>query len=141
LESVQNAWMCSPRLLDVDRAWSLEELSAQKLLTQGNASGAGLLYQRWFATQGVNFSRTINVSNLLAQVGLAISGLGIAYLPRDCLAHLLERGDLCELSCEPSLPDAPYITLYRADRWIGVSAQIAEMAVELCNFKKLLIAR
>lgn len=141
LQSVRNAWMCSPRLLDAQRVWSLGELADQKLLTQGGSSGAGLHYQRWFASQGVNFARTINVSNLLAQVGLAISGLGIAYLPRDCLAHLLERKDLCEIHCEPRLPDAPYITLHRPDRWIGVSAEIAGMALELCDFSTLLIAR
>ncbi|MGY2225061.1 LysR family transcriptional regulator [Pseudomonas gingeri] len=141
LQSVRNVWMCSPRLLDSNRVWSLAELADQKLLTQGTSSGAGLHYQRWFATQGVDFARTINVNNLLAQVGLTTSGLGIAYLPRDCLAHLLDRGDLCELQCEPALPDAPYITLHRADRWVGVSAEIAEMAQQLCDFSKLLIAR
>lgn len=140
LHGVRNALMCSPRLLNTDRVWSLAQLSTQRLLTQGAVSGSGLHYQRWFASQGVSFERTINVSNLMAQIGLTISGLGIAYLPRDCLAHLLENGDLCELRCEPSLPDAPYITLYRGDRGIGVCADIARMTAELQNFSKLLMA-
>jgi DNA-binding transcriptional LysR family regulator len=141
LPSVRNTWMCSPRLLDNQQVWSLQALCGQVLLTQGGSSGAGLHYQRWFASQGVTFERTINVNNLLAQVGLAISGLGIAYLPKDCLAHLLEQGSLCELSSEPALPDSPYISQYRGDRWAGVSADIARMAQELCDFTRLLIAR
>lgn len=141
LQRVCNAWMCSPRLLNNQQPWPLEALAGQVLLTQGGSSGAGLHYQRWFASQGVTFERTINVSNLLAQVGLAISGLGIAYLPRDCLAHLLEQGSLCELDSEPPLPDTSYITLHRGDRWAGVSGDIALMAQELCDFTRLLIAR
>jgi DNA-binding transcriptional LysR family regulator len=141
LQGVRNVWMCSPRLLDTERSWTLEELSDQKLLTQGISSGAGLLYQRWFANQGVNFARSVTVNNLLAQVGLAMSGLGVAYLPRDCIEHLLDRGDLREISCEPALPDTNYMALYRADRWVGVSSDIAAMAKRLCNFSRLLIAR
>lgn len=141
LQGVRNVWMCSPRLLDTERLWTLDELSDQKLLTQGISSGAGLLYQRWFANQGVNFARSVTVNNLLAQVGLAMSGLGVAYLPRDCIEHLLERGDLREIPCEPALPDTNYMALYRADRWVGVSSDIAAMAKRLCNFSRLLIAR
>ncbi|WP_339436810.1 MULTISPECIES: LysR family transcriptional regulator [unclassified Pseudomonas] len=141
LQGVRNVWMCSPRLLDTGRLWTLDELADQKLLTQGISSGAGLLYQRWFANQGVNFAKSVTVNNLLAQVGLAISGLGVAYLPCDCIGHLLERGDLREIRCEPALPDTNYIALYRADRWVGVGADIAEMAKKLCDFSRLLIAQ
>ncbi|QJQ10198.1 LysR family transcriptional regulator [Pseudomonas putida] len=141
LQGVRNAWMCSPRLLDTERLWTLDELSDQKLLTQGTSSGAGLLYQRWFANQGINFSKSVTVNNLLAQVGLAMSGLGVAYLPRDCIEHLLERGDLREIRCEPTLPDTNYIALYRPDRWVGVSADIAALAAKLCDFSRLLIVR
>ncbi|WP_339467082.1 LysR family transcriptional regulator [Pseudomonas capeferrum] len=140
LQGVHNVWMCSPRLLDTERLWTLDELSDHKLLSQGISSGAGLLYQRWFANQGIHFSKTVTVNNLLAQVGLAISGLGVAYLPRGCIGHLLERGDLREIRCEPALPDTKYIALYRADRWVGVSTDIAAMAQKLCDFSRLLIA-
>jgi DNA-binding transcriptional LysR family regulator len=140
LKSVQNVWMCSPRMLDTNRVWTLEELSGYKILTQGTSSGAGLLYQRWFASRGIAFTKTATVNNLLAQVGLTISGLGIAYLPKSCLEHLLERGELSEIKCEPPLPDTHYISLYRADRWVGVSKEIAIMANKLCDFSRLLIA-
>lgn len=141
LRRVRSTWMCSPGMLDTERLWTLEELSDQKLLTQGISSGAGLLYQQWFASQGVNFSRSVTVNNLLAQVGLAMSGQGLACLPRDCIGHLLESGYLQEVRCEPALPDTNYVALYRADRWEGVSADIASMAERLCDFSRLLIAR
>lgn len=141
LQSVRNVWMCSPRLLDTERLWALDELTNHKLLTQGVSSGVGLLYHRWFALEGVNFTRTVTVSNLLAQVGLTLSGLGIAYLPKDCLEHLLVRGDLSEIRCALELPDVHYIALYRPDRWTGVSEDIAMMASKLCDFSQLLIVR
>jgi DNA-binding transcriptional LysR family regulator len=141
LESVANSWMASPKLCQGKKDWTLKDLSEQVLLAQGTSSGSGLLYQRWFANQDISFARVFTVNNLLAQVGLAMSGMGVAYLPRKCLSHLLERGDLCELRTETDLPSAPYIVLYRPDRWVGVGAEIAHLAVEHCNFDHLLIAK
>lgn len=140
LQPVRFAWMCSPRLLDTKRVWTLQDLSDQKLLTQGTSSGSGLLYQRWFLHENVNFSRTVTVSNLLAQVGLTVSGLGISYLPNDCMQHLLERGVLCEIKCDPPLPEIDYVALYKPGRWVGVSHDIGAMAHRLCDFSTLFIA-
>lgn len=140
LQTVRLVWMCSPRLLDSERMWTLNDLSEQKLLAQGTSSGSGLFYERWFAHENINFSRTVTVSNLLAQVGLTMSGLGISYLPKHCLQHLLERGDLCEIKCDPPLPDIDYVALYRPGRWVGVSQDIGAMAQRLCDYSRLLIA-
>ncbi|MCU1726021.1 LysR family transcriptional regulator [Pseudomonas sp. 7P_10.2_Bac1] len=140
LQPVNIVWMCAPRLLDTERVWKLHELSSQKLLTQGTSSGSGLLYQRWFAQENVNFPRSATVSNLLAQVGLTLSGMGISYLPKDCLQHLLERGDLGEIKCDPPLPPLNFVALYRPGRWVGVSQDIGAMAQRLSDFSKLLIA-
>lgn len=140
LQTVGFAWMCSPRVLDTERTWHLHELSQQKLLAQGTSSGTGLFYQKWFSDESVYFANTVTASNLLAQVGLTMSGLGISYLPKRCLQHLLERGDLSEIRCEPPLPNINYVALYRPGRWIGVSQDIGVIAQKLCDFSRLLIA-
>ena len=141
LTSVANSWMASPKLCKGRVSWSQKELSEHVLLAQGTSSGSGLLYQRWFASQDISFSRVFTVNNLLAQVGLTLSGMGVAYLPKNCLNHLLERGDLCELMTEADLPPAPYIVMHQPDRWVGVGAEIALLAKELCNFDHLLIVK
>lgn len=140
LQSVENAWMCGPELFDGDAPVPLTDLAAHTVMTQGASSGTGLVYERWLAEQGVHLPRTITSHNLLVQVGLTISGIGISYLPRHCLAHLVERGALKVIDTRPRLPRVRYSALYRSDRRHGINPQIAELALRCCDFSKLLLA-
>lgn len=140
LQSVENVWMCSPGLIKEDHTFTLDELSQQPMLTQGSLSGTGLVYERWFAQSRVQMSRNISSNNLLAQVGLAISGLGITYLPKECLSFLVDRNDLRILKCQPNLPRIRYVALHRMDRQLGLSQEVANLAEEFCDFSRLVIS-
>ncbi len=140
LHSVENAWMCAPGLVRGKRAIDLADLAAQTVLTQGPSSGTGLIYERWLAEHDIQLPRTITSHNLLVQVGLTISGVGVSYLPRQCLSHLVGRGALQLISTRPKLPLIQYTALYRADRRHGINPQIAELARQSCDFSRLLLA-
>lgn len=140
LQSVENAWMCGPELFEGDQAVNLADLAAHTVMTQGSSSGTGLVYERWLAEQGIHLPRTITSHNLLVQVGLTISGIGISYLPRQCLSHLVEQGALKVIATRPQLPRIRYAALYRADRSHGINPQIARLAGECCDFTQLLLA-
>lgn len=140
LSHVENSWMCSPKLVSGEQTYSLKQLAEFPMLTQGSLSGTGLCYERWFAHHRIEICRKITSNNLLAQVGLAISGLGIAYLPSRCLSDLVERGDLNILMSSPALPPIRYVSLHRTDRQLGLSEEIAKLAEECCDFTRLAIA-
>lgn len=130
--------MCSPGLIpDVDPI-SLETLASYTVLTQGAQSGTGMIYERWLAANNVQLPRTLTSHNLLVQAGLALSGIGVSYLPLACLSHLIEQGTLRALVTEPVLPDIQYVALHRMDRQYGLNQEVAQLAQACCNFSRLL---
>ncbi|NIE73385.1 LysR family transcriptional regulator [Pantoea sp. Ap-967] len=139
LQSVENAWMCGPELSHFDGEVALADLAQYTVMTQGSSSGTGLVYERWLAEQGVHLPRMITSQNLLVQVGLTISGIGISYLPRQCLSQLVERGALQVIRTRPRLPQVRYGALYRTDRSQGINPAVAELAGQTCDFSRLLL--
>lgn len=139
LDSVENAWMCSPSLYPGDEPIDLQSLSAFTVLTQGGSSGTGQTYERWLAEHDVRLSKTLTSHYLVAQVGLAISGVGISYLPKHCMSTLVDQGRLKVIRTTLPLPPIPYVCVHRADRYQGLSVEVARLARETCDFTKLII--
>lgn len=139
LKEVENMWMCAPQLCDDEEVMSLHSLSTHMVLTQGGSSGTGLIYDRWLAEHDVRLNRTLTSNYLIAQVGLTISGVGISYLPKDCLAHLVRKGRLKVINTLPPLPMIKYAAVHRADRLQGLSLDIARLAQHCCDFSRLIL--
>nr|WP_238340682.1 substrate-binding domain-containing protein [Pseudomonas kairouanensis] len=138
LQRVENAWMCSPGLIPDADPISLETLASYTVLTQGSQSGTGMIYERWLATHNIQLPRTLTSHNLLVQAGLALSGIGVSYLPVGCLSHLIEQGTLRALVTQPALPDIQYVALHRVDRQFGLNQDVARLAQACCDFSRLL---
>lgn len=141
LKAVENAWMCAPHLAPARLPIGLEELGSYTVLTQGSSSGTGLVYERWLSSHNVQMPRTLTSHNLLVQVGLTLSGLGISYLPKQCLSHLVAAGTLSIISTQPGLPLIRYAALYRLDRQMGLNGHVAQLAQKSCDFSNLLLNR
>jgi len=139
LKTVENAWMSAPHFFDRPGPVDLQELASFTVLTQGGSSGTGLIYDRWFAQHNVRFNRAITSNYLVAQVGLTLSGLGISYLPKECLTPLLEQGLLRVIETRPGLPHVRYAALHRADRLLGLSVEVARLAAQTCDFGTMLL--
>lgn len=139
LKAVENCWMCSPKLYSEPNVLTLDAFSQFTILVQGSDSGTGLIYERWFNHTGVKIPKTIVSNYLVAQVGLTISGLGMSYLPRQCMRPFLQKGILRIVETTPRLPFIRYTALYRADRVLGLSVDITDIALQSCNFDKLFL--
>ncbi|WP_338525305.1 LysR family transcriptional regulator [Pseudomonas batumici] len=139
LKTVENAWMCAPDLYRESAPMDLQALSAYTVLTQGGSSGTGLVYERWLAQHDVRLNRTLISNYLVAQIGLTISGVGISYLPRQCLAPLIAQGRLRVIETRPGLPQIRYAAVHRADRLQGLSVEVARLAHQCCDFGRLLL--
>jgi DNA-binding transcriptional LysR family regulator len=134
--AVRNVWMCKPGLLDERKSLRVHDLFRQRVLTQGDRSGTGLVYERWFKTVGVRPADSIVSSNLVAIIGMAVSGLGVAHLPRDCLAPMVEAGMLGVLKVTPTLPDVRYVAAYKGEQRSTLVASIVMLAQECCDFTR-----
>lgn len=134
---VEHSLMCKPGLVGRRRRLRADELTEYRLLTQDARSGTGRLYNRWLRSIGVKTDDTVFSNSLVALIGLTISGMGISYLPRKCLAPMVESGALEVITVAQSLPSTPYAALCKADRQSGLVASIAKLAQEHCDFGKI----
>ncbi|WP_034300439.1 LysR family transcriptional regulator [Herbaspirillum sp. RV1423] len=138
---VKSVWMAKPGLLprlpSGSRVLRMHELAAHTILTQGDKSGTGIIYDRWFKSQVVSPSNSISCSSLVALIGLTVSGMGVSYLPHLCLRSLIERGALEVVETTPALPEIPYVALYRGERKSNFISSILMLAQECCEFSDL----
>lgn len=135
LGRVAHVWMARPGLTPRGRM-TLRELADHPILAQAGRSGAGVFFGRWLEAQGVTFQRRLETDNLMAVVGLAVAGLGVAYLPRDCFQPLIAEGKLCRVPVTPELPPLPYAAVWRRDQPSGFVAEVAGLMREVCDFSR-----
>ena len=137
LGKVENAWMCKPGTVSASKVMRIHELANHRLLTQGDKSGTGLAYNRWFQSLGIQPSNTIISNSLVALIGLTVSGLGVSYLPRQCLEPMLKSGMLEIIRSTPALPDASYAAMYKNDVHSTLISSIVMLAQECCDYTKM----
>ncbi|MGJ7611231.1 MULTISPECIES: LysR family transcriptional regulator [unclassified Variovorax] len=134
--AVRNAWMCKPGLLDPGARLRVHDVAAQRLLTQGNRSATGVLYDEWFKSAGLEPAERMTSNNLVAIIGMTISGLGIAHLPLRCLKPMIDAKLLQLLRVTPAVPDVTFAAVHRADRRSTVVADVVGFAKQCCDFDR-----
>ncbi|WGS51796.1 LysR family transcriptional regulator [Paraburkholderia sp. D15] len=131
---VENAWMCAPDMAPKKAVVPLADIAQFPLILQGMRSGTGFLYTRFLQEHGIGMPKLLASNSLIAQIGLTLSGLGISYLPRACLNHMVERGSLDIVRTRPALPPVSYVALHRTEQSHSLHAAIARLAAQHCDF-------
>lgn len=136
---VENAWMFSTRYMPAKRAFTLSEIAEQTVIAQGKDSGTGVAYGQWFRANGVEPSKIVVCSNLVAQIGLTVSGLGVSYLPKECLTHLVRQKVLRIARTSPRLPTMNYVAMYQPVHPVDFHGTVASFCRECCDFSQLVL--
>jgi DNA-binding transcriptional LysR family regulator len=76
-------------------------------------------------------------SNMLALISMAVSGLGVTYLPWRCLQPMIDSGMLAMIKVTPALPVTRYVALYRRDQPSTLVASVTVLAQESCDFTRM----
>ncbi|MDT3718229.1 LysR family transcriptional regulator [Pseudomonas oryzihabitans] len=139
LAAVENAWLCAPGQAGNLRQLPVSALAERTLALQSGQSGMGRAYGQWFREQGLDVSRAIFCNNLLAQIGLAVSGLATSYLPRRSLQRMIDGGQLVALDVTPALPPLQYQVIYRPAETDPFLGGIMEIALGTCDFGKFIM--
>jgi len=135
---VENVWMSKPGLVQARRkTLKIAELAALPLLTQGVQSGSGILYDQWFREIGFKPASSIICNNLLALIGLALSGFGIGLLPKKYLSDTVSAGLLEEIKAGPLLPETVYVALCLGEKRSTLIPSIIMLAQECCDFARI----
>lgn len=135
LADVRNEWVCAPGLKRSATRMPVAKLSEYTLLTQGNLSGSGILIGEWLRKHGVVPKTTIPSNSIVALVGIAVSGLGVAYLPIAAVRGLLSTGNLVSMNVTPKLPTIRYVTMVRSDLAMPFLRSVVELAKQVCDFE------
>lgn len=137
LYTVENGWYCAPQLAPHDDQLGIQILSTQTLLAQGKQSGSGVLMSDWLKSQHVKPGNQIPCNSLVALIGLAISGLGITYLPHIVANSYVQSGQLVTLAIHPTPPNISYVAMARADSFDPVSKRITDIISNTCQMASL----
>ena len=134
----KNSWMCAPTLVPQRMPIPLAEISQFPLLTQANASGTGMVYGRFLQDQSVHIRKVLSSSNLIAQLGLTVPGLGISYLPSASMQQLVAKEILGVVQTNPPLIDHCFgqRKLHALDGFLtrcGVDDELAQHRVVECS--------
>ncbi|RYX96632.1 MAG: LysR family transcriptional regulator [Comamonadaceae bacterium] len=134
---VEHAWLCKPGLVDGGKRLRLHEIARYRMLVQGPQSGTGRVYDAWMREQGAQPAEAIVVSNLVAMLGLVISGLGVSYLPHRCLSPLVAAGMLTVIDVAPELPPMAYVAMHKGEHRSSLIASIVMLAQDCCDFSTM----
>ncbi|WP_354359014.1 LysR family transcriptional regulator [Variovorax boronicumulans] len=138
---VKSAWMCKPGVVPSTGTVRLHDLARHRMLVQGKNSGTGRAYDAWMKDQGVQPSNAIVVSNLVALTGLTVSGLGVSYLPRECLSPMVDAGMLAVIEVTPPLPVVRYVAMHKGEHRSALTSSIVMLAQECCDFTRMFQAQ
>lgn len=131
---VENAWMFAAGLMENRHIFTPAEIAQHTLIMQGKDSGTGAAYNQWFHTNGIEMLKVLTCSNLVAQIGLTVSGLGVSYLPQQCLSHLVEQNILRVARTTPPLPTVHYAAMYLPTQPVDFHGEVASLCQECCDF-------
>ena len=134
---LEMAWMCKPGLVDASKPLRVRDLARYRLLTQSSKSGIGLVVDSWLGAQGMKLPVSLVSSNMLALISMAVSGLGVTYLPWRCLKPMVDSGMLAMIKVIPALPVTRYVSLYRSDQRSSFIASVTVLAEESCDFTRM----
>jgi DNA-binding transcriptional LysR family regulator len=115
LSQVRHIWCCSPSLDVPKKRIRATALEGHPLLIPGPPSGTGAMIAEWLNEQGLKISGGFTSGSLVALAGMAVSGLGIAFLPMAVTAPFQINGLLRELVVMPRLAPLRYVAMARTD--------------------------
>lgn len=131
-------WMCKRGLVRHDgQPLRVQALHEYPVLSQGSQSGVGLFYADWLKGHGVKTDNLMLSNNLIALIGLTLSGFGVSYLPLAAVQPMIDQGLLEVLVTRPVLPDAPYSAVLRRDNAGALMMSVVRIARETCDFSRL----
>ena len=96
-----------------------------------------MLYGHWFKSIGFKPASVLISNSLLALIGLTVSGLGVSYLPQQCLMPMIDAGTLRVVKVTPALPEAPYAAMYKREQRSTVIPSIVKLAEQSCDFGRM----
>jgi DNA-binding transcriptional LysR family regulator len=126
-------WYAAPHV-GLPTSLTQQEFEQQSLLIQGASTGAGAVMATWLAEHGLRPAKVIHSDSLMALLGMAAAGLGVASLPLALAREPVNRGALRQVTVDVGIASSEYVALVRLDAMSAFHRAIVELIRERCDF-------
>ena len=117
---------------------SASELAANTLLSQSDHSGLGRIVGRWLDENlPEQASPPVITNSLLPLIGLTAAGMGVSYMPKECLQPLIEARTLQLIRTREPGPSVPYVAAFKPQLKSILVSDICLLAQECCDFSRM----
>ena len=108
-------WVASPRFAHPGHVLTAEDFARLDILTHPPDSGLSTVFNSWLTIHRLKVRRVILCNSLTTITGLAVSNMGLSFLPTSYVQPLVDRGKLVTLRSDPALPVLDYSIIWLRD--------------------------
>lgn len=134
LGSVEFAWMASPALELPRRRLGPRDLQEWPVIALASESHHHAAIEEWFKAAGATCRRIDTCKSTSVAASLAVSGLGITFLPVRCYGKEIAEGKLVVVRTLPALPPVEFIAISAKDAVDPFVDRIARLAATISDF-------
>ena len=125
---LQMIWVGSPRIIDPDRMYSVDDLSRMPIITFPKNTPPYRQIAPYFQDEQVLASKLTSSNSMFAIINLVIDGFGVAAIPTAIIRRELRMGLLHPIQVSKHFPPLPIIATYQSTTHQAIILKVVEQA-------------
>jgi DNA-binding transcriptional LysR family regulator len=125
---LQMTWAGSPRIIDPDRIYSVDDLAQMPIITFPKDTPPYRMIAPYFQDEQVLAGKLTSSNSLYAIINLLIDGFGVGAIPTVTIMRELKMGLLQPIQVSKRFPAMPIIASYRADSQVELMRRVVDQA-------------
>lgn len=127
-------WVASPRSMPAGTVLTARHFSQLDVLTHPPQSGLAQVLDSWLTLHELKIRRAIVCNSLNTITGLAVSNMGVSFLPLAYVRPLVRRGKLVALGSEPALPPMDYHLVWLREDYRPITRVMRKLVAPAVDF-------
>lgn len=125
---LQMTWAGSPRMIDPDRIYSVDDLAQMPIITFARDTPPYRMIAPYFQDEQVLAGKLTSSNSLYAIINLLIDGFGVGAIPTVTIKRELKMGLLHPIRVSKRFPAMPIIASYQADSQVELMRRVVDQA-------------
>lgn len=125
---LQMTWAGSPRIIDPDRIYSVDDLAQMPIITFPKDTPPYRMIAPYFQDEQVLAGKLTSSNSLYAIINLLIDGFGVGAIPTVTIKRELKMGLLHPIRVSKRFPAMPIIASYQADSQVELMRRVVDQA-------------
>jgi DNA-binding transcriptional LysR family regulator len=125
---LQMTWAGSPRIIDPDRVYSVDDLAQMPIITFAKDTPPYRMIAPYFQDEQVLAGKLTSSNSLYAIINLLIDGFGVGAIPTVTIKRELKMGLLHPIRVSKRFPAMPIIASYQADSQVELMRRVIDQA-------------